>query len=108
MGAALHLQWTNEIKRYKRKYETKAFPRSCEELQGSETRLLNEERRRAILDILNRQGRVLVTELSRHFETSQVTIRKDLEILHAHGQVHRTHGGALPARESVLEDPTLR
>src|SRR5208282_2965387 len=24
------------------------------------------------------------------------------------GQVHRTHGGALPARESVLEDPTLR
>ncbi|MGC2170223.1 MAG: transcriptional repressor AgaR [Candidatus Sulfotelmatobacter sp.] len=70
--------------------------------------MLNEERRRAILDILNRQGRVLVTELSRHFQTSQVTIRKDLEILHAHGQVHRTHGGALPARESALEDPTLR
>jgi len=70
--------------------------------------LLNEERRRAILEMLNRQGRVLVAELSRHFQTSQVTIRKDLEILHAHGQVHRTHGGALPARESVLEDPTLR
>jgi DeoR family transcriptional regulator of aga operon len=70
--------------------------------------VLNEERRRAILDILNREDRVLVTELSRHFETSQVTIRKDLEILHAHGQVHRTHGGALPARQGVLEDPTLR
>jgi DeoR family transcriptional regulator of aga operon len=70
--------------------------------------LLNEERRRAILEMLNRQGRVLVAELSRHFQTSQVTIRKDLEILHTHGQVHRTHGGALPARESVLEDPTLR
>jgi DeoR family transcriptional regulator, aga operon transcriptional repressor len=70
--------------------------------------LLNEERRRAILEMLNRQGRVLVAELSQHFQTSQVTIRKDLEILHAHGQVHRTHGGALPARESVLEDPTLR
>ncbi len=70
--------------------------------------MLNEERRRAILDLLNRQGRVLVTELARHFHTSQVTIRKDLEALHAHGQVHRTHGGALPARESVLEDPTLR
>ena len=47
--------------------------------------MLNEERRRAILDLLNHQGRVLVTELSRQFETSQVTIRKDLEILHAHG-----------------------
>jgi DeoR family transcriptional regulator, aga operon transcriptional repressor len=72
------------------------------------THLLNEERRRAILDLLNHQGRVLVTELSRQFETSQVTIRKDLEILHAHGLIHRTHGGALPSREGALEDPTLR
>ena len=70
--------------------------------------VLNEERRRAILDLLTHQGRVLVTELARQFETSQVTIRKDLEILHAHGLVHRTHGGALPAREGALEDPTLR
>jgi DeoR family transcriptional regulator of aga operon len=70
--------------------------------------VLNEERRRAILDLLSHQGRVLVTELSRHFETSQVTIRKDLEVLHAHGMVHRTHGGALPSREGALQDPTLR
>lgn len=70
--------------------------------------MLNEERRRAILDLLTHQGRVLVAELSRQFDTSQVTIRKDLEILHAHGLVHRTHGGALPAREGVLEDPSLR
>jgi DeoR family transcriptional regulator of aga operon len=70
--------------------------------------VLNEERRRAILDILNRDGRVLVTEMAGQFHTSQVTIRKDLEILHAHGLVHRTHGGALPAREGALEDPTLR
>jgi DeoR family transcriptional regulator, aga operon transcriptional repressor len=70
--------------------------------------VLNEERRRAILDLLGRQGRVLVPELSRHFETSQVTIRKDLDLLHAHGMVHRTHGGALPSRDGALEDPTLR
>jgi len=70
--------------------------------------VLNEERRRAILDLLNREGRVLVTELARHFHTSQVTVRKDLEALHTHGLVHRTHGGALPAREGALEDPTLR
>ena len=70
--------------------------------------MLNEERRRAILDILKREGRVLVLDLARRFETSQVTIRKDLEGLHAHGLIHRTHGGALPAREGALEDPTLR
>lgn len=70
--------------------------------------MLSEERRRAILEILNREGRVLVLDLAKHFATSQVTIRKDLEGLHAHGLIHRTHGGALPAREGALEDPTLR
>jgi len=70
--------------------------------------LLNEERRRAILEVVNREGRVLVLDLANRFQTSQVTIRKDLEELHAHGLIHRTHGGALPAREGALEDPTLR
>jgi DeoR family transcriptional regulator of aga operon len=70
--------------------------------------VLNEERRRAILEILNRDGRVLVADVAPQFKTSQVTIRKDLEILHSHGLVHRTHGGALPSREGALEDPTLR
>jgi DeoR family transcriptional regulator of aga operon len=87
------------MKRYKKKYEPQAHSRRP---------VLNEERRRAILDLLSRQGRVLVPELSRHFETSQVTIRKDLDFLHAHGMVHRTHGGALPSRDGALEDPTLR
>jgi DeoR family transcriptional regulator of aga operon len=70
--------------------------------------LLSEERRRAILEIVNREGRVLVLELAKRFETSQVTVRKDLEALHAHRLIHRTHGGALPARDGALEDPTLR
>lgn len=70
--------------------------------------MLSEERQRAILDMLGRDGRVLVTDLAKHFHTSQVTIRKDLEILHSKGRIHRTHGGALVSRESALEDPTLR
>ena len=69
--------------------------------------MLNEERQRAIIEILNREGRVLVIDLARQFHTSQVTIRKDLETLQAQGRIHRTHGGALPVREGVLEDPTL-
>ena len=70
--------------------------------------MLNEERRRSILEVLNRDGRVFVKELSRQFHTSQVTIRKDLEALHEQNHLHRTHGGALPCREGALEDPTLR
>ena len=70
--------------------------------------MLNEERRRAILDMIQHDGRVLVADLAEQFQTSQVTIRKDLEILHVRGLVHRTHGGALPTRQGALEDPTLR
>ena len=70
--------------------------------------MLNEERQRAILELLRRDGRVLVVDLARQFHISQVTIRKDLDILHVKGQIHRTHGGALPARDGALEDPTLR
>lgn len=70
--------------------------------------MLSEERQRAILAMLNRDGRVLVADLAKRFHTSPVTIRKDLEILHVKGRIHRTHGGALPAGESALDDPTLR
>jgi DeoR family transcriptional regulator of aga operon len=70
--------------------------------------VLNEERRRHIIEILNRDGRVLVVDLAKQFRTSQVTIRKDLDVLEAHGRIHRSHGGALPAHEGALEDPTLR
>jgi DeoR family transcriptional regulator of aga operon len=70
--------------------------------------MLNEERRRAILDIINREGRVVVKELAQRFDTSHVTIRSDLEILHSQGLVHRTHGGALPLQAGALLDPSLR
>jgi DeoR family transcriptional regulator of aga operon len=70
--------------------------------------MLNEERRRAVLDLINRDGRVLVKDLAQRFGTSQVTIRKDLEVLHSRGAVYRTHGGALPVRTGALLDPSLR
>jgi DeoR family transcriptional regulator, aga operon transcriptional repressor len=70
--------------------------------------LLSEERRRAIIKILERDGRVLVADLAHHFHTSQVTIRKDLDVLHANGVIHRAHGGALATQSGALEDPTLR
>ena len=41
-------------------------------------------------------------------KTVRSQVHKIFEILHSHGLVHRTHGGALPSREGALEDPTLR
>ena len=66
--------------------------------------MLSEERQRAILETLDRDGRVLVVDLAKHFQTSAVTIRKDLGVLHAKGRIQRTHGGALP----VLGNPALQ
>ena len=66
--------------------------------------MLSEERQRAILETLDRDGRVLVVDLAKHFQTSAVTIRKDLGVLHAKGRIQRTHGGAL----RVLGDPALQ
>lgn len=74
---------------------------------GKGKKLLNEERRRTILELLQSEKRVLVADLAQQFQTSPVSIRKDLEALHAQGLIQRTHGGALPTRYGALEDPSL-
>src|ERR1700688_4576671 len=70
--------------------------------------MLNEERRRGILELLQLDGRVLVRDLSDRFHTSLITIRKDLEVLHHQGELERTHGGALPMKTGALRDRSLR
>ncbi len=69
--------------------------------------MLSEERRRKILELLERDGRVVVKDLSRRFSTSLITIRKDLESLHEQGRIQRAHGGALPVEAAAQRDPSL-
>jgi len=69
--------------------------------------MLAEERRRKILELTQRDGRVVVKDLARRFSTSLITIRKDLESLHQMGRLQRAHGGALPIDATALRDPTL-
>jgi DeoR family transcriptional regulator of aga operon len=58
-------------------------------------RLLVEERRRRILELLDRQERATVEELVARFGVSAVTIRGDLDALSDAGSLVRSHGGAL-------------
>lgn len=51
-------------------------------------------RRKAIMDMLQDRDVVRVLELCELFQVSQVTIRKDLDMLESRGLVKRTHGGA--------------
>ena len=58
--------------------------------------MLSAERRKYILDVLKRDGRVVVPALSEELGVSIDTIRRDLRDLSAEGQLQRVHGGALP------------
>lgn len=58
-------------------------------------RLLVEERRRKILELLDKQKRATVDELVARFRVSAVTIRGDLDALARAGSLIRSHGGAL-------------
>ena len=69
--------------------------------------VLNEERRRAIVDFVNQNGRARVHELAKKFGSSEITIRRDLDLLHERGLIYRTHGGALPIRAASELDRDL-
>lgn len=54
-----------------------------------------EERLEKIIDILYRDGKVVVKDLSKQFGISQDAIRKDLKVLEKKGFIERTYGGAI-------------
>ena len=57
---------------------------------------LKQERHRHLLEILNREGRILSSELSVRWGLSEDTIRRDLREMEQGGMIQRVHGGALP------------
>ncbi|KLN64068.1 DeoR/GlpR family DNA-binding transcription regulator [Vibrio sp. VPAP30] len=61
-------------------------------------------RRHAISNLVNEQGEVSVEALSVQFETSEVTIRKDLASLEKNGQLLRRYGGAIALPKEVVSD----
>ncbi|MCR1842805.1 DeoR/GlpR family DNA-binding transcription regulator [Murimonas intestini] len=65
--------------------------------------LFAEERRKEILELLERQNKVLVPELCELFNVSPATIRTDLRILDSEGVLKRTHGGAVNLSKAAYE-----
>lgn len=57
--------------------------------------MLSTERRLAINNKIKNDKRLLIRDLQVEFNTSVVTIRKDLDILESKGVLTRVHGGAL-------------
>jgi DeoR family transcriptional regulator of aga operon len=68
-------------------------------------RLLVEERRRRILDLIHTRERLTVDELVRQFGVSAVTVRGDLDALATSGEIVRSHGGAIKVRDAFPDLP---
>ncbi|MFJ3583368.1 DeoR/GlpR family DNA-binding transcription regulator [Streptomyces sp. NPDC090127] len=67
--------------------------------------LLAEQRRALILDEVRRRGGVRVNELTRRLNVSDMTIRRDLDVLARQGVVAKVHGGAVPVAETSSHEP---
>ena len=67
--------------------------------------MLTSERHRTILNLLNSRGSITVTELSEILNTSESTVRRDLNTLDDSGQLKKVFGGAVSVKptEGVSE-----
>ena len=74
---------------------------------NKDSRLLSEQRRRRILDLIEQGSQVTVRDLVEKFSISAVTARADLDALSSQGMVVRSHGGAV-GRVQAGQDYPLR
>ncbi len=66
--------------------------------------MLARQRQAWILERVRQVGAVRVAELVRELEVSDMTVRRDLEILHGQGLLEKVHGGAtIPSRLASYE-----
>jgi len=62
-----------------------------------------EQRKTAIIELINSNSSVSLNELMDTFEVSETTIRRDLTELENEGELTRTHGGAIASTKSTFE-----
>lgn len=67
--------------------------------------MFSDERREKILEMVEKNGRVLAKELADLFNVSIDSIRRDLTIMEEKGLLKRTHGGAIPNPDVRLMPP---
>ena len=67
------------------------------------SRLLPSERQQRIKRLALEQGVLRIVELAEKFRVSEMTIRRDLELLEEAGHVERTFGGAMLTEQAAFE-----
>ena len=66
-----------------------------------------QQRRHLIVSQLQQQGELSVEQLAEQFQTSEVTIRKDLTVLEQAGLLLRRYGGAVPVPQDFIADSSF-
>jgi DeoR/GlpR family transcriptional regulator of sugar metabolism len=67
--------------------------------------MLARQRQAFILDRVREDGAVRVAELVRALGVSDMTVRRDLEVLHERGLLEKVHGGATSVAGTALFEP---
>lgn len=62
-----------------------------------------EERRKKILDLIEKEGYVTINDITKTFKTSVVTVRRDLIELSNNGLIKKIYGGATKS-EQIIKD----
>ena len=66
-----------------------------------------DDRHKRIIDLLEAESKIKVEALADRLNVSQVTMRKDLDILEEQGLIERTHGSAIFSQRSRFEGAFL-
>lgn len=72
---------------------------------AQKSKLLIEQRRRRMLDLVGQDGQATVAELAKLFSISAVTARGDLDALASSGSIVRSHGGAVRRLDTAQDYP---
>jgi DeoR/GlpR family transcriptional regulator of sugar metabolism len=67
--------------------------------------MLQDERHRAILEVVAKEGKITIGEICQMFDVSDMTARRDLRILDRQALLRRVHGGALSSLGRSYEPP---
>ena len=64
--------------------------------------MLNEERKRKILELTNLKGSISINDLMKELGASESTVRRDLIDMDSEGLIKKVHGGAVALKEGIM------